>query len=314
MIPRYSRPEMVAIWSPETRFRIWFEIEAHACDALAELGVIPKEAAQTIWEKGGNAKFNVDRIDEIERETKHDVIAFLTHLAEFVGPDSRFIHQGMTSSDVLDTCLAVQLKRASDLLIADLEEMVANWQTDGEARATLVDGDASAGLTAILTGLGSLSYGELAGERMKLGLLLHDPEEEHDCFSDNTHDSHLYDAVGIRNVYLGEYKRVDGSTVSGPSLSALVAEKDSALDEELRAKLDTTVAAMEKIAATAAGGEAYDQMIGEGNETGNATVQAAIDALIDQTRSIERVIAALELDNIELEGSDSLDNPNAVFQ
>ena len=129
MIPRYSRPEMVAIWSPETRFRIWFEIEAHACDALAEIGVIPKEAARTIWEKGGKAKFDVARIDEIERETKHDVIAFLTHLAEFVGPDARFIHQGMTSSDVLDTCLAVQLARASDLLIADLDALLSALRT-----------------------------------------------------------------------------------------------------------------------------------------------------------------------------------------
>ena len=125
MIPRYSRPEMVAIWSPETRFRIWFEIEAHACDALAELGVIPKEAARTIWEKGGSATFDVAKIDEIERVTKHDVIAFLTHLGEFVGPDSRFIHQGMTSSDVLDTCFAVQLARASDLLIADIDKLLA---------------------------------------------------------------------------------------------------------------------------------------------------------------------------------------------
>ena len=125
MIPRYSRPEMVAIWSPETRFRIWFEIEAHACDALAELGVIPKEAARTIWEKGGAATFDVERIDAIEREVKHDVIAFLTHLAEFIGPDSRFVHQGMTSSDVLDTCLAVQLARASDLLIAGTDRVLA---------------------------------------------------------------------------------------------------------------------------------------------------------------------------------------------
>ncbi|WP_460448557.1 adenylosuccinate lyase [Alsobacter sp. SYSU BS001988] len=125
MIPRYSRPEMVAIWSPETRFRIWFEIEAHACDALAELGVIPKEAAKTIWEKGGAAKFDVEKIDAIEREVKHDVIAFLTHLAEFVGPDARFIHQGMTSSDVLDTCLAVQMARAADLLIADIDALLA---------------------------------------------------------------------------------------------------------------------------------------------------------------------------------------------
>lgn len=125
MIPRYSRPEMVAIWSPETRFRIWFEIEAHACDALAELGVIPKEAAKTIWEKGGAATFDVEKIDAIEREVKHDVIAFLTHLGEFVGPDARFIHQGMTSSDVLDTCLAVQMSRAADLLIADIDALLA---------------------------------------------------------------------------------------------------------------------------------------------------------------------------------------------
>lgn len=125
MIPRYSRPEMVSIWSQETKFRIWFEIEAHACDALAELGVIPREAARTIWEKGGAATFDIDRIDEIERETKHDVIAFLTHLAEFVGPDARFVHQGMTSSDVLDTCLSVQLARACDLLLADIDALLA---------------------------------------------------------------------------------------------------------------------------------------------------------------------------------------------
>ena len=125
MIPRYSRPEMVAIWDPQTRFRIWFEIEAHACDALAEIGVIPKESARAIWERAGNVKFDVERIDEIERVTKHDVIAFLTHLAEFIGPDSRFVHQGMTSSDVLDTCLAVQLARASDILIKDVDALLA---------------------------------------------------------------------------------------------------------------------------------------------------------------------------------------------
>ncbi len=124
MIPRYSRPEMVAIWSPETKFRIWFEIEAYACDALAALGVIPKSAADTIWEKGGKATFDVARIDEIEAVTKHDVIAFLTHLAEIVGPDARFVHQGMTSSDVLDTCFNVQLVRASDLLLADIDKLL----------------------------------------------------------------------------------------------------------------------------------------------------------------------------------------------
>ncbi|MBF0394672.1 MAG: adenylosuccinate lyase [Alphaproteobacteria bacterium] len=122
MIPRYSRPEMVRIWEPETKFRIWFEIEAHACDALAELGVIPKDAAKAIWERGA---FEVDRIDEIERETKHDVIAFLTNVAEHVGPEARFLHQGMTSSDVLDTCLAVQLAKAADILIADVDALLA---------------------------------------------------------------------------------------------------------------------------------------------------------------------------------------------
>jgi adenylosuccinate lyase len=125
MIPRYTRPEMAAIWSPETRFRIWFEIEAHAADAMAALGIIPKEAAKKIWAKGKNAKFDIARIEEIERETKHDVVAFLTHLAEIVGPEARFVHQGMTSSDVLDTCLNVQLVRAADLLIADVEKLNA---------------------------------------------------------------------------------------------------------------------------------------------------------------------------------------------
>ena len=125
MIPRYSRPEMVAIWEPQTRFRIWFEIEAHACDALAEIGTIPKESAKAIWDGAGHVTFDVERIDEIERVTKHDVIAFLTHLAEFIGPESRFVHQGMTSSDVLDTCLAVQLARASDILLADIDALLA---------------------------------------------------------------------------------------------------------------------------------------------------------------------------------------------
>ncbi len=124
MIPRYSRKQMTDIWSPESKFRIWFEIEAHAADALAEMGVIPAQAAKVIWDKGGSATFDIDRIDEIEREVKHDVIAFLTHLSEIVGDEARFIHQGMTSSDVLDTCFNVQLTRAADLMIADLDRLL----------------------------------------------------------------------------------------------------------------------------------------------------------------------------------------------
>jgi len=174
--------------------------------------------------------------------------------------------------------------------------------------------DTNAGLSTILTGMGSLSYGEVAGERMKLGLLLNDPEEEHDCFADNTHNSHLNDAVGIQNVYLGSYTRVDGSVLKGPSISELVAHKDSGINAELTGKLASTITAMNVMATRAETVEAYDQMIGEGNAEGNAVVQAAIDALIDQTKSIERAVSALELDTIEFEGSDSLDNPNSVFQ
>ncbi len=125
MIPRYSRPEMASLWEPQTRLRIWFEIEAHACDALAEIGIVPKAAAETIWQKGKVLHFDVARIDAIEKVTKHDVIAFLTYLAEEIGPEARFLHLGMTSSDLLDTCLAVQLSRAADLLIKDVDALLA---------------------------------------------------------------------------------------------------------------------------------------------------------------------------------------------
>ena len=205
------------------------------------------------------------------------------------------------------------LKAASTLLVSDLKEMVANWAPDGEAAKT-VEADPKKGLTAILTGMGSLSYGELAGERMKLGLLLHDPEEEHDCFSDNTYNSHLNDAIGIAAAYSGEYKTVDGKTLTGPSLSELVAASDKTLDAEMKAKLNKTLDAMHAMEKRGQTVEAYDQMIAEGNKDGNAVVQAAIDGLLDQTKTIERVIAALDLGKIQLEGSDSLDSPNAVFK
>ncbi|AHK01690.1 adenylosuccinate lyase [Agrobacterium tumefaciens LBA4213 (Ach5)] len=162
---------MVAIWSPETKFRIWFEIEAHACDALAELGVIPKSAAQTIWEKGGSATFDVARIDEIEAVTKHDVIAFLTHLAEFVGPDSRFIHQGMTSSDVLDTTLNIQLVRAADLLLADMDRVLAALKTRAFEHKNTVRIGRSHGIHAEPTTMGltfARFYAEMHRNRERL--------------------------------------------------------------------------------------------------------------------------------------------------
>ena len=171
MIPRYSRPEMVAVWDAQTRFRIWFEIEAHACDALAEIGAIPKESARAIWEKAGHVTFDVARIDEIERVTKHDVIAFLTHLAEFIGPDSRFVHQGMTSSDVLDTCLAVQLQRASDILIGDIDHLLAALKRRAfEYKMTPTIGR-SHGIHAEPTTFGlklALAYAEFARARERL--------------------------------------------------------------------------------------------------------------------------------------------------
>ena len=154
MIPRYSRPEMAAIWSPESKFRIWFEIEAHAAEAQAELGVIPKEAARVIWEKGSKADFDVARIDEIEREVKHDVIAFLTHLAEIVGPEARFVHQGMTSSDVLDTCLNVQLTRAADILLEDVDLVLAALKKQAFAHRDTVTIGRSHGIHAEPTTFG----------------------------------------------------------------------------------------------------------------------------------------------------------------
>ena len=171
MIPRYSRPDMVAIWSPETKFRIWFEIEAHACDALANLGVIPKSAAETIWEKGGKATFDVDRIDEIEAVTKHDVIAFLTHLSEIVGPDARFVHQGMTSSDVLDTTFNIQLVRASDLLLADLDRLLAALKTRAFEHKDTVRIGRSHGIHAEPTTMGltfARFYAEMVRNRARL--------------------------------------------------------------------------------------------------------------------------------------------------
>ncbi|MBA86152.1 imelysin family protein [Thalassobius sp. S69A] len=205
------------------------------------------------------------------------------------------------------------LKAATDLLVSDLEWMTAQWSEGGEARATLM-ADEAAGLTAILTGMGSLSYGEQAGERMRLGLMLNDPEEEHDCFSDNTHNSHYYDGKGIQNVYLGHYTRVDGTVVSGPALTDLVAAKDAGLDTEMKTRLNETMAALGALKSAADNGFAYDQMLERGNAKGEALIMGGVNGLVTQTKSIERVVSALGLDTLEIEGSDSLDNPGAVFE
>ncbi|MGP3698227.1 imelysin family protein [Rhodobacter sp. NSM] len=205
------------------------------------------------------------------------------------------------------------LMAATDLLVSDLEYMVAQWADGGAAREA-VTSEPDTGIQAMLTGMGSLSYGEQAGERMKLGLMLNDPEEEHDCFSDNTHNSHYYDGLGIRNVYLGSYTRTDGSKIEGPSLSNLVEAADPELDKVLTSQLDATVRQLDALRTAVAEGMAYDQMLAAGNEKGEKLIMGAVDALVTQTASIERATTALGLSGIAFEGSDSLDNPNAVFQ
>ncbi len=204
------------------------------------------------------------------------------------------------------------LAAAAQLLVSDLTYMAEAWKEGGEAREALGTGEAA--LAAMLTGMGSLSYGEQAGERMRLGVMLNDPEEEHDCFSDNTHNSHYYDGMGVQNVYTGQYVRADGRLVSGASLSDLVRAADPALDAEMQAKLSTTMRNLGRIKTAAEAGFAYDQMLERGNAAGEALIMGGVDALVDQTRSIERVVNVLGLDNIAFEGSDSLDNPNAVFE
>lgn len=209
---------------------------------------------------------------------------------------------------------AAYLKAATDLLVSDLEDMAKAWSAKGKARAAVLKQKDKAALGTILTGLGSLSYGELAGERMKLGLILHDPEEEHDCFSDNTHNSHYYDELGIASIYRGKYTRVDGSVVEGPSVAAYAAAKAPDAAKEADAKVDAALAALKAIKDEAdSGKEAYDQMIGEGNAAGNKLVQTGVDSLVAQTRAIEGVVAALKL-KIKVEGSDSLDDPSKVSQ
>jgi putative iron-regulated protein len=205
------------------------------------------------------------------------------------------------------------LAAASDLLVSDLEFMAAQWTTDGAARAAVTT-DPKAGITAILTGMGSLSYGEQAGERMKLGVMLNDPEEEHDCFSDNTHNSHYYDGLGIRNVYVGEYVSASGAVVTGESLQDLLAAADPAVEAELTSAINATMSELGQIKAAAEAGFSYDQMLERGNAAGEALILSAVDALVAQTRSIERAVTVLDLDGVGIEGSDSLDNPAAIFE
>lgn len=207
---------------------------------------------------------------------------------------------------------AEYLVAATDLLVSDLEWMAGQWVEGGDARAAVL-ADPDAGISAMLTGMGSLSYGETAGERMRLGVMLNDPEEEHSCFADNTHNDHFLNGLGVQNVYLGEYVCADGALVSGPSLSDLVLMSDPYLDTEMRLRLSETTRALGRIVTAAEAGFAYDQMLERGNEAGEALIMGGVNGLIAQTQTIERIVVVLDLDAIAFEGSESLDNPAAVF-
>lgn len=261
-------------------------------------------------------------IDEVESN-----VATGYHVIEFLlwGQDLNGTRHGAGARPATDFSLEnctgghcdrrrAYLKAATDLLVSDLKDMSLSWQEGGAALQELTAKGDQGGLVTMLTGMGSLAYGELAGERIKLGLMLHDPEEEHDCFSDNTHWSHYYDAKGIKNVYLGDYQTTNGDVVSGASLSELVRANNPELDAEMKTRLNATEAAMQKMVDEAAKGNTVDVLIAKGNSAGNQVLQDVVDALVAQTKTTEKIVVALGLNALQVEGSDSLDNPSAVFQ
>lgn len=205
------------------------------------------------------------------------------------------------------------LDAATKLLVSDLAWMTAQWEPEGAARAA-VTADANAGLAAILTGMGNLSYGEMAGQRVKLGLILHDPEEEHDCFSDNTPESHYYDILGVQNVYLGTYTGIDGTVLSGPSLQEVVAENDPVLAAALGSEIEASLVAADALRDLSHAGQPYDMLLQVGNREGEAVISTLIDTLVTQSRSIERVSDALGLAGVVVESDETLGSAGDVFQ
>ena len=282
------------------------KVEGELIDASV---INPKLLSNKLHEIGGN---------EANVATGYHAIEFLLWGQDLNGNESGSGNRAYTDFD-LEACTNDNCDRrreylvaASQLLIEDLQYIQSVWSPEGQARLDLLN-DQKNGLKRILIGMGSLSYGELAGERMKLGLMLHDPEEEHDCFSDNTHNSHYYNVVGINNVFLGKYKSLDGKVVSGPSISSLLSEVDNGLNKKTKKSIKNTLKSMKKIVKSANKGVTYDMLIAEGNEKGNQLIQNAVDSLIKQSKNIELTAAALNINDLQIEGSDSLDNPNAVF-
>jgi len=261
-------------------------------------------------------------VDGVEANvaTGYHAIEFLLWGQDLNGTDKGAGERPASDYDVINCSWGNCDRRASylqvaiDLLIDDLQWMHQQWGKQGAARQALLK-DENAGISAILSGMGSLSYGELAGERIKLGVLLHDLEEEHDCFSDNTHNSHYYDILGIHNVYTGRYVAVDGSTVIGPSVADLVAKNNASVDQELRKTIKDSLAAASQLVISAEKEDiAYDELLAEGNDVGNAKILRVVDALLKQTQSIEKAVVALGISPIQFEGSDSLDAPTEVFK
>ena len=282
------------------------KVEGELIDASV---INPKLLSNKLHEIGGN---------EANVATGYHAIEFLLWGQDLNGNESGSGNRPYTDFD-LEACTNDNCDRrreylvaASQLLIEDLQYIQSVWSPEGQARLDLLN-DQKNGLKRILIGMGSLSYGELAGERMKLGLMLHDPEEEHDCFSDNTHNSHYYNVVGINNVFLGKYKSLDGKVVSGPSISSLLSEVDNGLNKKTKKSIKNTLKSMKKIVKSANKGVTYDMLIAEGNEKGNQLIQNAVDSLIKQSKNIELTAAALNINDLQIEGSDSLDNPDAVF-
>ncbi len=282
------------------------KVEGELIDASV---INPKLLSNKLHEIGGN---------EANVATGYHAIEFLLWGQDLNGNESGSGNRPYTDFD-LEACTNDNCDRrreylvaASQLLIEDLQYIQSVWSPEGQARLDLLN-DQKNGLKRILIGMGSLSYGELAGERMKLGLMLHDPEEEHDCFSDNTHNSHYYNVVGINNVFLGKYKSLDGKVVSGPSISSLLSEVDNGLNKKTKKSIKNTLKSMKKIVKSANKGVTYDMLIAEGNEKGNQLIQNAVDSLIKQSKNIELAATALNINDLQIEGSDSLDNPDAVF-
>ncbi|MFX0546842.1 imelysin family protein [Roseovarius sp. S1116L3] len=285
-----------------------FKLSGQTVDAS---NITPELLSETLHEADG-VEANV--------ATGYHAIEFLLWGQDLNGTDHGAGQRPWTDFAAGDDCSggncarrADYLAAATELLVSDLDWMAQQWAEGGAAREAVTTNE-NAGISAMLTGMGSLSYGEQAGERMRLGVMLNDPEEEHDCFSDNTHNSHYYDGLGVQNVYLGSYTRVDGSTVSGPSLADLTAELDPALDAEMQARLAATMRALGAIKVAAEAGTSYDQMLARGNDAGEALIMGGVDGLIAQTKTVERIVDTLDLGDIAFAGSDSLDDPGAVFQ